>query len=194
MNDTALATLSNHKTLLTRGDRTAVIRCATRRDLGPISRLLEKSYFPTPPRSAAEFNARRRRIRSVALLLRKPMTRFVVIEVGMSLCATNCFRFGRDNRVFSSNGAISLEGRAFDSRLILRLAEHFVGCCRLAGWSALQLFANFENERAAEIFASYFARKGVESSVERPRLGVLERVTYGGHKHLIAMSFRKPSC
>jgi len=184
--------LTNQKVSLTQNERNAVIRCATKEDFLGLARMLERSYFPTHQTSFEERKARRNRIRSVAKQLIRPRSKFLVIEIEGSLCASNYFRIGNNYRIFSSNGSVTSQGRDFDSRLVMRLAEHFINCCQIAGWPELHFFATFENIRAVQIFATYFSRKkNILTKVSEPQLTFFERMLFGNFKHYLHMQFMR---
>ena len=184
--------LTNQKVSLRQNERDAMIRCATKEDFLGLARMLERAYFSTHKTFFKDRKARRSRIRSVAQQLLRPRSKFLVIETEGSLCASNYFRFGRNYRIFSSNGAVTSQGRDFDSRLVMRLAEHFISCCQMAGWPELHFFATFENERAVQIFAAYFSRKkNILTKVSKPQLTVLERMFFGNFKHYLHMQFAR---
>ncbi|ABD87588.1 hypothetical protein [Rhodopseudomonas palustris] len=187
----SFAAFETRQTAIRRGDRCALIRCGRSTDIGSIARLLERIFFPGRPQSAGQRRARRARIRSVAVLLRRPRTVFHVAELDGRICAASCYQIRSGFRVTSSNIAVSALGRSFDPRLVLRLAEHFVGCCRAEQWPRLRLFANFENERAAMIFALHFRRQGIDAAAPELRMRWRERLLLGSHRHLIDIDLRE---
>lgn len=174
---------------LERSGRIAIVRCAILTDLLGLARLQERAFFSEVPASASERRRRSQRIRSVWIQLQKKNSIFIVVETEGTICAANYFRFGRNHEVFSSNGAINSLGRDFDSRLIIRIAEHFVNCCKNSEWPAVKFYANFNNPKAAQVFSAYFCRNKIKANAVRMKISFFNRLIYGSYKDLILLRF-----